>query len=359
MRSNRQTILSWFKQGYLSQNNIQQALIVANAEPKVQDWLNFIKTAALYLGLLSFASGLIFFFAYNWADISRFSKFGIIQTFIVLASVALVFLVKPNHSKSTQPVKQPLPVLFRAITFFIALLIGSLLALIGQTYQTGADPWQLFFIWSVFITPLAIISRDNLIWILWLGLLGLSLGLYYELAQSIFGIMLSSAEFIWLMLSLSGLLLVLFEWAYWSSQKSISTNNKKVYKLSQHFYCGNRLLAQLLGLAFGFGASMQMMFALFDSHSSAAITYQIAFIVYPLWLGAGFYFYRYLIKDLLLLSAMSLSAIWIVVSLLIKAIGDSFDDSIFLVISFVIIGLSTWAGIYLKSLATQFSQEEL
>jgi len=29
------------------------------------------------------------------------------------------------------------------------ILVGVLLALVGQTYQTGADTWQLFFYWAI------------------------------------------------------------------------------------------------------------------------------------------------------------------------------------------------------------------
>src|SRR5699024_11365250 len=44
--------------------------------------------------------------------------------------------------------------LIRQLLLLIASIItGSLLALFGQVYQTGADTWQLFFAWAILITP--------------------------------------------------------------------------------------------------------------------------------------------------------------------------------------------------------------
>lgn len=47
----------------------------------------------------------------------------------------------------------------QASLFTSALLVGGLLALFGQTYQTGANLLQLFFTWSLRILPEALIAR--------------------------------------------------------------------------------------------------------------------------------------------------------------------------------------------------------
>ncbi len=41
----------------------------------------------------------------------------------------------------------------QALLLALALNIGALLALVGQTYQTGADPWQLFATWALLLLP--------------------------------------------------------------------------------------------------------------------------------------------------------------------------------------------------------------
>ncbi|MCL1477646.1 MAG: DUF2157 domain-containing protein [Marinobacter sp.] len=60
------------------------------------------------------------------------------------------------------------------------LLLGGLLALFGQTYQTGADPWQLFFVWMLLLTPFALIGRFAPLWVLWAVLVNLALTLYFQ-----------------------------------------------------------------------------------------------------------------------------------------------------------------------------------
>ena len=60
------------------------------------------------------------------------------------------------------------------------ILVGGLMALFGQTYQTGADPWQLFFNWALLVFPWVLISRFHVMWLVWLGLLNLSVHQYFQ-----------------------------------------------------------------------------------------------------------------------------------------------------------------------------------
>jgi uncharacterized membrane protein len=59
------------------------------------------------------------------------------------------------------------------------VLTGVLLAVYGQTYQTGADPYGLFFTWAVLISGWALIGRNGGLWLLFLVLLNLSLVMYW------------------------------------------------------------------------------------------------------------------------------------------------------------------------------------
>ena len=45
--------------------------------------------------------------------------------------------------------------------------IGALFAYFGQTYQTGADPWQLFALWAVLALPLCLGARSDVLWAPW------------------------------------------------------------------------------------------------------------------------------------------------------------------------------------------------
>ena len=45
--------------------------------------------------------------------------------------------------------------------------IGALFAYFGQTYQTGADPWQLFAVWALLALPLCLGARSDVLWAPW------------------------------------------------------------------------------------------------------------------------------------------------------------------------------------------------
>jgi uncharacterized membrane protein len=53
----------------------------------------------------------------------------------------------------------------RAPLGLLALLgIGGLFAFFGQTYQTGADAWQLFALWAALALPLCLGARSDVLW---------------------------------------------------------------------------------------------------------------------------------------------------------------------------------------------------
>ena len=56
--------------------------------------------------------------------------------------------------------------------------VGGLLAFFGQTYQTGADTWQLFALWAALTLPLCLGLRHPLLWIVWLVVAHLAITLW-------------------------------------------------------------------------------------------------------------------------------------------------------------------------------------
>ncbi|MEO7106545.1 MAG: DUF2157 domain-containing protein, partial [Rhodoferax sp.] len=57
-------------------------------------------------------------------------------------------------------------------------------AYFGQTYQTGADPWQLFAVWAVLAFPLCMGVRSDVLWTPWALIVctGISLWVYAHTA---------------------------------------------------------------------------------------------------------------------------------------------------------------------------------
>jgi len=106
--------------------------------------------------------GLILWIAANWDALGRFGRFALLQG-VVLAMCAGA-LWRPAA---------------RAPLGLLALLgIGGLFAHFGQTYQTGADPWQLFALWAALALPLCLAARSDILWAPWALVVAVAISLW-------------------------------------------------------------------------------------------------------------------------------------------------------------------------------------
>lgn len=115
--------------------------------------------AVLAAALAGFA--LVMWVAANWATFGRVGRFALVQT-----AVAVLGLGAWAWPAARAPLG--LAGLFA---------IGALFALFGQTYQTGADPWQLFALWALLAVPLCLGVRSDVVWTPWvvIAMAGVSL----------------------------------------------------------------------------------------------------------------------------------------------------------------------------------------
>lgn len=132
-----------------------------------QNWGLWAQRLFLILGFSLILSSIIFFFAFNWAIIPNFVKLGTIEAGLL---VALIFSFKLDLKK----------ILGQISLLSASLLVGTFLAVFGQIYQTGADAYQLFLIWSLLILPLAFISTNSFHWFLWFMVMSLSIYFYCD-----------------------------------------------------------------------------------------------------------------------------------------------------------------------------------
>ena len=114
-------------------------------------WGLFWKQLLGQSGALLLLAGIVCFFAFNWADMPAFAKFGIIIAGMLLAA-AIPIIKGLDHFAGSVGL------------LFCGLLAGPLLAVFGQTYQTGADAWELFRAWALFLIPLALLGRQTGLW---------------------------------------------------------------------------------------------------------------------------------------------------------------------------------------------------
>jgi uncharacterized membrane protein len=98
-------------------------------------------------GLLT-GLGLIFAIAANWSALPRLAQFATLQAAVALGALGLMAR----------------PALRLPLGLWCLLATGGLLAFFGQTYQTGADAWQLFALWALLGVPLALGARSDVLW---------------------------------------------------------------------------------------------------------------------------------------------------------------------------------------------------
>ena len=139
-------------------------LALAARTPSALEWRRFLASALLLLGAGLLLSGIVSFFAFNWAVLGKFGKLALLASGV--SACALAALRAPERLVS------------RVLLFAAAVLVGALLAVYGQTYQTGADPWGLFAVWALLILPWTLAACFTPLWLLWVGLVDLAFGLY-------------------------------------------------------------------------------------------------------------------------------------------------------------------------------------
>jgi len=146
---------------------VAEALVAAaEAPPGASDWRSFLSWFLAFAGVALALSGVIFFFAYNWAALGKFSKLGLLEFAIVAAALGAWRLGDR---------------LWGGVLLLIAVvLVGPLLAVYGQTYQTGADPYELFLGWIGLTLPWVVLARSPALWMFSLVLVDVAFVLFWQ-----------------------------------------------------------------------------------------------------------------------------------------------------------------------------------
>lgn len=317
MISPRSQIIEFIEQGAIPVKNIGAALSAVQVVPAGKSWRTFIDRLLLWLGGLALAFAVMFFIAYNWKDIGRFAKFGMVEGCILLAIGAYCTLGKDTTAS-------------KVALLIATICLGVLLALYGQTYQTGADPWQLFFNWALLMLPWAIIGRFPAIWIIWVVLINTSIVLYHQTFQGAFWFIPNSQTgVLWLVFSFNTLALTVWE---------LSTNRWR--------WLSERWAIRLLAIGSGVPVNMLILQTIF-SHSDGSIISGLAWVI---WLASMFFVYRKIIPDLFMLAGGCLSGITVTVSFLGKHILQNESAGGFLVLALIVIGMGAGAAFWLKNI---------
>ena len=113
-------------------------------------WLRYLNLLFLLLTVGFLTSGVVTLIAANLDYFSDLAKIYGLQTLLVVTVVLGIYcFIRESRRQAKEKLKWKTYSLF----FVVSVLIGGLFALVGQTYQTGADVWQLFAVWTLCQLP--------------------------------------------------------------------------------------------------------------------------------------------------------------------------------------------------------------
>ena len=138
-----------------------------NQSPSLQDWSRFVRILLLTLGIGFTIAGIIFFFAYNWEALPKFAKLSLTGGLLL---VTTLLSLRPQFD----------PMIRNILLTAAAALVGVLFAVYGQIYQTGANAYDFFLAWTVFISIWVLVANFPPLWVLYLLLINTTILLYAE-----------------------------------------------------------------------------------------------------------------------------------------------------------------------------------
>lgn len=319
----RDEIVGWIRWGSIPGARYDDALRVAGVIPSPAEWRVFMKRVLMLLGAAMLAAGAVYFIAANWQALGRHAKFALVEAALVIAVGASLWRGIDSLAG-------------RAALFVAAVLMGVLLALVGQVYQTGADTFELFAAWAVAIVVWVAVARQGALWLLLLAIVNLAIVLYFK---SRFGrgfgvdtILFGSEAGLWYAFALDAIALVVWEWqgalrGGWLAARSAPRAIAVVAGGIVTWLLAWHLAARDFG---GFGPT---------------------WLAYAAWIAAMYWAYRVRTRDLFMLSGTVLSLVVIVTFALGRPVlkdGGAFG---FLLIGIILIVCGAAGGYWLRQVS--------
>ncbi|MFO1414649.1 MAG: DUF2157 domain-containing protein [Burkholderiales bacterium] len=318
----RGAVVGWAQAGALPAGRLPEALAVAGVVPSPAQWQRFVVRACAWLGMALLASAAVCFIAANWEALGRFAKFALAQGALVAALVVAAW--------------RGLDTLAGRVALFAAsALMGVLLALLGQVYQTGADTWELFAVWAAAITPWVVLGRQHALWLLWLALLNVAVFLYYRTSAArgleFLEILFVPQRAWWTAFALDVAALLAWEaagwrWPAWGAQ---------------------RWAPRVVATAAGAIVTLMVVYATVDGGRSWP---WLAFVA---WVAALYWAYRVRTRDLYMLSGMVLSLIVAIAVLVGRHLFSGFVGLGFLGTGLLILGCAAAGTYWLRAVAAE------
>ncbi|MDO9066938.1 MAG: DUF2157 domain-containing protein, partial [Deltaproteobacteria bacterium] len=316
----RGEIMMWAEEGHLTANGLQKALHIAGTLPGRVMWHRFLDGLALWMGAVFLAAAVIFFFAYNWKELGHFARFGIVE---LLLTTAILVSWRLGLERMAG----------KAALLLATLLVGALLALVGQTYQTGSDPWELFATWALFALPWVAVARFSPLWLLLLALVNLAVSLYYHAFAGFFGLLFGTETLWWVLAGVNSAALIAWEFA---ASRGVT-------------WMAERWAPRIVATAAAGFLTLLAVWGIVD-HNSGGFA---EFIGYSAWLACAYAIYRHKVRDLYVLALGVLSLVIVISVFLGHNLVRNGDAGAFLFVGMTVLGLSAVGGWWLRSVAQE------
>jgi uncharacterized membrane protein len=155
-------IQDWHQRGLITAETHRALLAQLRPAPLWRQWASW---NLLGLGTTLLLAGIIFFFAYNWQGMTRLERLAVAQVGLFGAAIASRIVgsrTLPGHM----------------LMVAACVMIGVVLAVFGQAYQTGADTYGLFTGWAALMLVWVVAQCFAPLWIVWLSVLSTGIWLY-------------------------------------------------------------------------------------------------------------------------------------------------------------------------------------
>ena len=315
--AHERTILDLSAAGLLSMEARDDALTTLRPARHWQRWAN---RSLLFVGTSLFLAGVIFFFAYNWARMAAVFKFCVIEAGLWVCAISAM---QNGLEKITGKV----------LLLSACVLVGVLLAVFGQVYQTGADAYEIYVLWALLIAPWVIIGRFGALWVLWLVVSNVAMMLFWVQVDvdddfdSVLGIFLILGA--WNGLALAG----------------------REYGVSRGLNWLRFLwIRHLIWFSILFYLTIPTFVLIVDPDlDNGALAGAFGLVVA---LAAGYGYFRYVEMDLLSLAFSVLSFCVVLLTLIGKTLFEVSNEApAFLVFGLIVLGTSSAAAFYLRRVA--------
>lgn len=286
------------------------------------EWRLFLDRLLLWSGSVALAAAVIFFVAHNWDRIGKLGKFALLQA-LVLGAVLAYWRLGPDRPAG------------KAALSGAAVMLGALLAFFGQTYQTGADTWELFANWAALILPWALVGQFAPLWVLWIAIVNVAITLYFKTWLSTLGLLYPEDRHLWALFAFNSGALVLWELA-----------------ARRFAWFAERWAPRLLALAGGAAITMLALHAIFDWKDASPGVLP----AYPLWAAALYFAYRR--RDLFMLAGGCLSLIVVAAAFCGEKLTGRGENAFgYLLVAILIVAMGAGSAWWLKQVASRMEHE--